>query len=382
MGVIVLVADEFPPEVGGVGRSVARTALGLASSGLGVCVLVLERGLRDEPLSTADYYGIPVFRFSPVPTGSDRAQSRDAERSLRVLEHFQKQTVDLVHSFFPTTTGMVAGLLARTMGAPFLASFRGNDIYEALHGRHLGNLRWVLRQADFVTFVNKEMAELARAVEPECRKGEVIHNGVAQLAPVGLRANLEPHVVVGSTGIMRSKKGLRVLLRALAHLRQRLNCRLLVVGSLAANEDAYWCGQLRTLDIESMVEITGLLPHEEVAAQLSRLDIYLHPAIYDGCPNALLEAASVGLPIICARSGATRDLLVEGRDCLMHDRDDHVGLANAVVEIASSPVLRHRLGAAARSRICESFSLQQERQSWRNVYDQLLCSRARGGGVP
>jgi len=374
---VVLVADEFPPDVGGVGRSVARIALGLAAGGLGVRILVLERGICDDALVTTDYHGIPIFRFRPVPTGSDRAQSRDAERSMRVLQHFRGQAVDLVHAFFPTTTGLTAGLLARTMAAPFVASFRGNDVYEALHGRHLGNLRWILRQADFVTFVNNEMAELARAVEPEWRQGAVIHNGVAQVPPVALRDDLQPQVVIGCTGVMRSKKGIRVLLQALVHLRQHCSCKMVVIGSLAANEDAYWRGQLHALDLENMIEITGFLPHEEVEAHLSRLDVYVHPAIYDGCPNALLEAASVGLPIVCARSGATRDLLVDGRDCLMHYCDDHVGLANAVIELASSPALRHRLGASARIRMCEEFSLQQEQQSWRSVYERLLGGRAR-----
>jgi glycosyltransferase involved in cell wall biosynthesis len=382
MGVIVLVADEFPPSVGGVGRSVARIARGLAASRLAVCVAVLERELGDVPQTTADYHGVPVFRFFPLPTGSDRAQSRDAERGLRVLEGFRGQTIDLVHAFFPTTTGMVAGLLARTTGAAFLASFRGNDIYEAIHGRHLGNLRWVLRHADFVTFVNQEMADLAKAVEPACRRGEVIRNGVPRLAPVALRGELAPPVVLGTTGIMRSKKGLRVLLLAAAQLRARLDFKLVIVGGLAANEEPYWREQLSVLDLERLVEITGLLPHEEVAPHLARLDLYLHPAIYDGCPNALLEAASAGLPIVCARSGATSDLFVDRQDCLMHGCDDADGLADAVVELAGSPALREKLGAAARRRMTEACTLEQEQRAWQRVYGRLLDGRTSAGSRP
>lgn len=381
MGIVVLLVDEFPPDVGGVGHSAARIAHGMVSRGLEVRVVVLESSQGEEPLVVTDHHGIPVLRFARVPTGSERSQSWDAERAVRVLEQLRREAVDVVHAFFPTTTGMVAGLLANATKAPLLASFRGNDLYEAMFGRQLGNLRWILRHADLVTFVNQEMADMARVVEPDAPPGEVIWNGVAPALPVPLRVALVPPVVIGTSGVMRSKKGMRVLLRAAARLRHCLDFRLVMVGCLAPKEASHWQTEIRTLDLQELVEVTGLLPHQEVASRLARLDIYLHPAIYDGCPNSLLEAAAAGLPIVCARSGASRDLLVGGRDCLLHDCDDDAGLASAVCELASSPALRRRLGEAARQRMIEACSLEQEQQTWQRIYERARMRRRSRHGV-
>jgi glycosyltransferase involved in cell wall biosynthesis len=56
------------------------------------------------------------------------------------------------------------------------------------------------------------------------------------------------------------------------------------------------------------VKILGKKTYTEVAKCLSESDIFLHAASNDACPNVVVEALSVGLPVIYHNSGGTKEL--------------------------------------------------------------------------
>lgn len=67
---------------------------------------------------------------------------------------------------------------------------------------------------------------------------------------------------------------------------------------------------------EAGVRVTGWLPAEEVAAELSSSSVYLHTAAWEGFPMAVLEASQLGLPIVAraipALDGMPEEFLGEG----------------------------------------------------------------------
>ncbi|BCX13532.1 MAG: hypothetical protein KatS3mg085_064 [Candidatus Dojkabacteria bacterium] len=56
------------------------------------------------------------------------------------------------------------------------------------------------------------------------------------------------------------------------------------------------------------VKILGEKTYTEVAKSLSECDFFLHAASNDPCPNVVVEALSVGLPVIYHNSGGTKEL--------------------------------------------------------------------------
>jgi glycosyltransferase involved in cell wall biosynthesis len=114
-----------------------------------------------------------------------------------------------------------------------------------------------------------------------------------------------PHLL--AVGRLSKEKGFDLLLQALATVRQRFpNADLLIVGS--GPEEASLQTQCRDLGLQSAVRFSGHVDHPAVYFQSASLLVL--SSRHEGMPNALLEAAAAGLPIVAlpASSGVS-DLL-------------------------------------------------------------------------
>jgi L-malate glycosyltransferase len=372
---VLMVTDEYPPDTGGVGRSVRRLARSLCGAEYAVSVAVLEEAEPTEKVRESVDGPIRVTRFGLSCKSVARQQGERAERMMRFLDLVRRTPFDLIHAFFPTTTGIVAGMSAKTVKIPFLASFRGNDVYHGILGRHLQTVRWIMEQADYVTFVNGESADLACAAQPRDSAWEVIRNGVAPIPRD--RDNGAPipsgDAVIGISGVFRSKKGMDCLFRACSFLRAaEIGFRLLLVGDFARSEKEYWQKRLREEGLDDITTVTGFVSAEDVQCYLNEMDIFVYPTLYDGCPNSLLEAASAGMPIIASRTRAITELLREDVECLMHAPEDPNGLAACVQRLLADDAERLALGREAQHRAREAFTLEGEERQWRALYRRLI----------
>ncbi|HYH65332.1 MAG TPA: glycosyltransferase family 4 protein [Urbifossiella sp.] len=369
---VCLMTDEYPPTTGGVGQSVARIARALAGE-YTVTVVVVEREVRARPFEAADDGGVEVIRCYPTEDLPDQRSARDTERYQRLARLARRRGFAAYHSFFPMATGMEAGLLAGTRRRPLIASFRGNDFHHSLFSRHLLTVRWVLERADVVTFVNREMAELAGVLDSRVQsRGRVIFNGVAIPEAHARTGVFATPPVIGTTGAFRAKKGIRTLVEGCTALAAGIDFRLLLAGDLAPPERDHWRACLASSGLLDRTEITGFLPHSEVAGCLRRMDVFAYPSLYDGCPNSVLEAAAAGLPILCSRIPALEDLLEDGVSCRMHEPEDPNDFAGQARALLADPAAARRLGAAARLECERRFTLEQEAATWRRIYRDLL----------
>src|SRR5262249_52222821 len=156
-----------------------------------------------------------------------------------------------------------------------------------------------------------------------------------------------------AVGRFQPKKGLDVVLEALARLRR--HATLTLVGYGAAER------QLRALaaarGLADRIRWTGPLDHSAVRDLYRTHDLFvLAPGVApagdrDGLPSVGVEALSQGLPVTATRGAAVGeavDARVNGR---LVAPEDAAALAAAVDELAADPAARRRLGAAAIRRV-------------------------------
>ncbi|MEA3377274.1 MAG: glycosyltransferase, partial [Chloroflexota bacterium] len=79
----------------------------------------------------------------------------------------------------------------------------------------------------------------------------------------------------------------------------------------------------------------------------------------EGTPVAVLEAGASGLPVVATRHAGIPDVVVEGETGFLVDEGDVHAMAEGMVRLASMPDLAGRMGAAARKRIEEHFSMEK-----------------------
>lgn len=116
------------------------------------------------------------------------------------------------------------------------------------------------------------------------------------------------------------------------------------------------------------------MPRHEVLNQLKKGDIFISPSLKDACNLTLLEAMTVGLPIICLNwSGMaiSTDDSCAIRLPVTNPKQMPKDMADAIIQLIESPELRERLGNAARERIRTVFSWEAKGDFMEKLFDKL-----------
>ncbi len=164
----------------------------------------------------------------------------------------------------------------------------------------------------------------------------------------------------------------RLLAQALAAMR-RDDWSLLVVG------DGESAAEVRGLMISAAgnrVRFLGQLDGDALATALGAADVFVWPALREAYGMAILEALSLGLPVVACDEGGVPDLVEhEVNGLLAHDRSV-TELAALLDRVVEDPALRLRLAAMARAR----FEERHAPEAAASRMAEILESVSRAGG--
>ena len=262
-----------------------------------------------------------------------------------------------LHAHFISAPAAVAEQAAHLAGVPFSISAHAKDIYLS----EARELRLRLDAARFTVTCTEANRAVLSALAPQAAVHRLYH-GVdhARFHPGRrLLADGAPPMIV-SVGRLRPKKGLDLLVRACARLRdagQAFTCDIVGYGpeqgSLQALIDA--------LGLGDQVRLVGKLSRDEVIERYARAAIYVQPARIaadgdrDGIPNVLLEAMAMGLPVVATRVSGIPELVRAGVNGVLVEPEDPVQLANAIAQLLRQPRACAELGCRARDTVVEVF---------------------------
>lgn len=376
---------EFPPDIGGVGESVARIAHLLQDIGYAVHIAVFHskqrkaEGYHRSDCSSTDQNGIQVHRLIPASrSNAPILQDYRSEIYFQLKQLHHQHQFDLFHAFFINETGFITTLLAKEENIPIINSVRGSDLHKHVFSpKQHGQISWILESSDWVTFVSHDLQRRGQVLVPALKdKSSAFWNSIRSVdfsdLPTPPLANQLNGLVIGSVGRFRDKKGLEYLLAACADLKQRMPLTLLLVGDFAERERAYWEAAIRNSGMAENTVLTGMVPRTEGMAYLRYMDIYAIPSIHDGCPNALLEAMLASRAIIGTSVDAIGEILDHNYNGLVVTPGSTAELKTAIVNLAQSPQLRQRLGQAALATVRQQLAPSIEQRNWARVYNQVL----------
>lgn len=175
-------------------------------------------------------------------------------------------------------------------------------------------------------------------------------------------------------------KGLRDVVRALGHLKDRPGITLTSAGT---GEDIDACKvEARRLGIEDRVTFLGRIPREAVEEQYRISDVFCFPSFREPLGGVLLEAMANGLPIITAARGGP-DFVVDERSGIRVPVTDPetfaCDIATAIRELADDPDRRLALGRGARAAIEMMDDWEQKASRLLGLYEQVLEARRDAG---
>lgn len=222
-----------------------------------------------------------------------------------------------------------------------------------------------LVRVDGVAGVSSYVSErLARRFRFARHKVRTIYNGVdlSRFVPASEFFDLDPSPEPEKAGSLEvvtvahliPHKGVEHLVRALGMA--RAPHRLTVVGDGPQLEALR--ALARDLGVAERVTFTGL--RDDVNALLLRCDAFVHPAVWEEAFGlTIAEAMAAGRAVIASRVGGIPELVEDGVSGLLVPPGDPEGLARALDLLAARPALRRQLGANARARAQQRFSLEQ-----------------------
>ena len=155
----------------------------------------------------------------------------------------------------------------------------------------------------------------------------------------------DEETVVTCAARLNAQKGQDNLLLAFAETRkQRPNLRLVLAGE---GEDRERLLKLRDhLGLNGAVRFAGDV--REMPSLLAASDVFCHPSLADGFPNALAEAMAMGLGVIASRVGGVPDVLRHDANGRMVEPHDIHGLIREMSDLVDHPERCHELGEEAR----------------------------------
>lgn len=400
---IAIISNYFSPWVGGIEKQ--NQVIGEALVQRGHEVTVLTR--RYDPALPAYEVrnGVRIERFRP----SGHGVIAKWLMNIRTFHHIlmATPTIDAVlvtqcsaHVFGPAVAGVLRGIpiIVRPVEP---GEISGEISAESL--RRLPSAiriivkmalntvrRWAYRHTQRLIAISARIAREAESFGVPRTSVVFILNAldVGRFRPISPNEKAALRKALGITpdteivtwvGRLAQRKGLLTLIDAWKHVaRKRPSALLLMVGSGLGSSSPHDAEPLiraaiNTAGLQDRILLTGAVADVERYLQAS--DLFVFPSEpFEGFANALAEAMSCGLPVVCTRiECGSGDLVIEGEHGFKFDVGDSATLSARVEELLANEPLRKRMGLANRSKVEEI--LAEERVV--AAYEQVFLSVSR-----
>ncbi len=363
---LIFLADDFPPEVGGIQTYVSELAQALSEHGEEVAVI----SGRQE--GDREFDGRLPFMTVRVPTAGNQVTAamnladgaRHAAGQLRTPPRCVIAT-----KWAPE--GPAAILTRGKLSCPLVLLGHGGEFSHA--GGSL--LKWlvqrvVLRRMSLCLANSQFTADLFRRAGVAPERVEVIGGGVRPErfeAAHEAASQIQDEFEIGNRRVLLTvarlveRKSHETVLAALPDVLERHpDVLYVIIGEGPTGERLQ--RQVCRRGLEQSVMMAGEVDRKLLPGFYATADIFVMPsrpvrgALPEGLGLVFFEAAAVGTPSIATEFGGIADAITDGETGLLVQPGDYQALAAAINRLLSNDMLRQRIGDAARERTLEAFT--------------------------
>ena len=326
---ILHVSARYSPFVGGIETHIREVGTRMVERGHAVTVLTTDpKGVL--PPVEGDR-GMNIIRVKAWPT------DRDYYFAPAVYSEIERGRYDIIHvQGYSTFVAPIAMLSALRHNLPYVLTFHSGGHSSGLRNAIRGIQRWVLApiaaQANHLIGVSEFEADFfSRTMRIDRSKFSVIPNGAELPKPSDPLPAREPHLVL-SIGRLEKYKGHHRAIEAFPRVLSRFpDARLRIIGSGPYEPELR--ALINSLGLHRIVTIESI-----PSAERQRLTDLLYSAglvvllsEYEAHPVSVMEAVSVGRPVLVADTSGLHELAVKGLCNAIPLTTPSVGVAAAIV---------------------------------------------------
>lgn len=299
---------------------------------------------------------------------------------LAALRLLRAQRFHVVHAHWLLPHGLTA-LLARAFCGyrpAVLCTSHGADLYGLKGALARALKRYTVRHSDHVTVVSRAMLETLREEAGDGGHCSVLPMGVDTQGRFTPSASPISRGSLLFVGRLADKKGVDVLLDALARLKDMPDLSLHIIGS--GPEEARLKQRAGALRLGKIVDFVGPVPNRDLPLWYQRCSVLVFPSVVtaygdqEGLGLVPVEALACGCAVVASDLPAIRDVIRDRETGLLVPAGDPKQLAEALHVLLWDRSLSEALAARGRAYVREHFDWSRIAASYGALLDRLASS--------
>ncbi len=162
----------------------------------------------------------------------------------------------------------------------------------------------------------------------------IIHNAVQKYS-TSTKMKISDHPIICTIGNLRKNKNHELFIRMIKNVLEKYpNTKGIIIGQPVDDEpyqEEYLRGLVQSLGLTNIIKFMGFQLNPIKLLERSR--VFVLPSLSEGYPNTILEAMSVGVPVIASEVGGIPEIIKSGTNGYMFKPNDLDGFSKAVLKI-------------------------------------------------
>lgn len=300
---------------------------------------------------------------------------------VRLYKFLKKHKIDIIHmyGFWTNIGGRIAAKLVKT--PVIITGQRTEDNWRKLFHSFLDRItsRWVDL---YISVFNKGKELLVKRDRIPENKVVVVNNGIdlnwaspalptlvrkipqklgtSQVLRKGwaspVKSSEKHFPLIGMTAAFNQFKAQDELIKAAPKILEKFpQAKFILAG--CGNTEKKMSEMINNLGLNSHFSIPGFV--KDIRQILSQLDIFVLASHSEGFPVSILEAMSMGIPVVASNVGGIPELVEDRVTGILVEPNCSEKLADAIIEILESPEKAKWMSEAAKERVKKHFTIEQ-----------------------
>lgn len=291
----------------------------------------------------------------------------------KIRRHIKSTKPDIIH-IHGTRAGVLGRLAAINLGIPVIYTEHLWTKNFKLDSRILTFFHyfsnWVL---DMFTNLNiavsgavKDFLVTSHISYPE--KVVVVYNGIEEVKEKAEVLKDPKKIKIATVGTLNAQKGMQYLIKALPLvLKEFPETSLEIIGSGPYQRNLKKI--VEKLKLGKFVKFAGFLP--DVSAHLAKFDLYVQPSLSESFGLAIVQAMSVGLPVVATATGGIPEVVTQGKSGILVPTEDSKALSAAILEMIRDPKMARKMGEIGRRDARLKFNLDDMITELEQIYVEM-----------
>lgn len=199
-----------------------------------------------------------------------------------------------------------------------------------------------------------------------------LHPPVPRPGEAGLRSTFSDRNLIIFAGQVVRGKGVDVLLRALAKMKNRFECIILGDGNHRPE-----CERLCTeLGLDDRVHFKGFIPQEELKAYYRECSLVALSSVWpEPIATIGLEVMRYALPVVAFDAGGIKDWLIDGQNGYLVPWMDIDAFASRMDQLLSDKPLAKRMGEAGLQLVTERYDFERYLSGLEDLFRRVVAEK-------